>query len=185
MSQKIYGTTVVTPLNPQKFGGGGSGLLVVTVDGYESTGTASHTPAQIIEHLAAGGDVVLKNSFGNDFTHPAGGYASLMQLRDDLAEFSLTGISENYVYEYKWRVQSDGSYEQIETMLQIGNTEESDGETLINIKVTEAADGTVTMVNTFEGGDEETIVLTPDASGNPASVTYNGVVVPIEWVVSE
>lgn len=48
------------------------------------------------------------------------------------------------------------------------------------ISVTEAADGTVTMVNTLTEG-EETIVITPDANGNPAGVTYNGTVVPITW----
>jgi hypothetical protein len=51
------------------------------------------------------------------------------------------------------------------------------------IAVTEAADGTVTMVNTLEEGTE-TIVLTPDASGNPSRLTYNGKEIPISWAVS-
>lgn len=50
------------------------------------------------------------------------------------------------------------------------------------ISVTEAADGTVTMVNTLEDGTE-TIVLTPDDSGNPATMTYNGTEIPITYVV--
>ena len=53
------------------------------------------------------------------------------------------------------------------------------------ISITEAEDGTVTMVNTLESGGTETIVIAADANGNPASVTYNGKVKPIEWVVSE
>jgi hypothetical protein len=53
-----------------------------------------------------------------------------------------------------------------------------------SIAVTEATDGTVTMVNTLEEGTE-TIVLTPDASGNPYRLTYNGKEIPISWVVSE
>lgn len=52
------------------------------------------------------------------------------------------------------------------------------------ISVTEAEDGTVTMVNTLESGGTETIVLTADESGNPSKVTYNGTEIPIEWVVS-
>lgn len=51
------------------------------------------------------------------------------------------------------------------------------------ISVTEAADGTVTMVNTLSTGGTETIVISPDANGKPGSITYNGVAIPIEWVV--
>jgi hypothetical protein len=51
------------------------------------------------------------------------------------------------------------------------------------IAVTEAADGTVTMVNTLAEGTE-TIVLTPDASGNPSKLSYNGKEIPISWAVS-
>lgn len=51
------------------------------------------------------------------------------------------------------------------------------------ISVTEAADGTVTMVNTLTTGGTETIVISPDANGKPGSITYNGVAIPIEWVV--
>lgn len=53
-----------------------------------------------------------------------------------------------------------------------------------SISVTEATDGTVTMVNTLEEGTE-TIVLTPDANGNPNKLTYNGKEIPISWAVSE
>lgn len=48
------------------------------------------------------------------------------------------------------------------------------------ISVTEAADGTVTMVNKLESGTE-TIVISPDANGNPNSLTYNGTAIPVEW----
>lgn len=49
------------------------------------------------------------------------------------------------------------------------------------ISVTESADGTVTMVNTLEGGGTETIVISPDANGNPSKLTYNGTEIPITW----
>jgi hypothetical protein len=53
------------------------------------------------------------------------------------------------------------------------------------ISVTEAADGTVTMVNTLEGGGTETIVIGADANGNPNKLTVNGKEIPISWAVSE
>ena len=51
------------------------------------------------------------------------------------------------------------------------------------IAVTEAADGTVTMVNTLDNGTE-TIILTPDGEGNPSRLSYNGKEIPISWAVS-
>lgn len=52
------------------------------------------------------------------------------------------------------------------------------------VSVTEAADGTITMVNTLPEGTE-IILLTPDADGNPGKLTYNGQEVPISWAVTE
>ena len=54
-----------------------------------------------------------------------------------------------------------------------------DGVTLVS--VTEASDGTVTMTNTFEDGSTETVVVSPDESGNPAKLTINGTEIPITW----
>ncbi len=51
------------------------------------------------------------------------------------------------------------------------------------ISVTQSADGTITMVNTLPG-ETETIVITPDAEGNPSKLTYNGKEIPIEWAVN-
>ena len=53
--------------------------------------------------------------------------------------------------------------------------------TVTAISVTESADGTVTMVNTLEDGGTETLVISPDASGKPNKLTYNGTEVPITW----
>ena len=53
--------------------------------------------------------------------------------------------------------------------------------TIKDIAVTESADGTVTMVNTLEGGGTETLVISPDANGNPSKLTYNGTEIPITW----
>ena len=58
------------------------------------------------------------------------------------------------------------------------------GAAVTAISVTEAADGTVTMVNTLEEGTE-TIVIGADASGNPNKLTVNGKEIPISWAVSE
>ena len=52
------------------------------------------------------------------------------------------------------------------------------------ISVTERSDGSVGMVNTLQGGGTETIVITPDAEGNPSKLSYNGKEISIGWVVS-
>lgn len=49
------------------------------------------------------------------------------------------------------------------------------------ISVTESTDGSVTMVNTLVGGGTETLVISPDANGNPSKLTYNGTEIPITW----
>lgn len=49
------------------------------------------------------------------------------------------------------------------------------------IAVTESADGSVTMVNTLADGGTETLVISPDANGNPSKLTYNGIEIPIAW----
>lgn len=54
-----------------------------------------------------------------------------------------------------------------------------------SIAITEGVDGSVTMVNTLDDGTTETIVISPDESGNPNKLTYNGKEIPISWVVSE
>ena len=53
---------------------------------------------------------------------------------------------------------------------------------ITDIAVTESADGTVTMVNTLKDGGTETLVISPDANGNPSKLTYNGREVPITYV---
>ena len=52
---------------------------------------------------------------------------------------------------------------------------------IVGISVTEGADGTVTMVNTFENDATETITIIPDANGNPDTVVYNGKYIPVTW----
>lgn len=52
---------------------------------------------------------------------------------------------------------------------------------IIGIDVAEDAAGVVTITNTLEGGGTDTIVITPDANGDPSTLTYNGTVIPISW----
>ena len=59
--------------------------------------------------------------------------------------------------------------------------QEGSGPAIVDIVVVERLDGTVTMVNTLEGGGTETLVLTPDESGNPNKLTCNGTEIPISW----
>lgn len=61
------------------------------------------------------------------------------------------------------------------------DTETDDSPGVTAISVTESEDGTVTMVNTLDNGETETIVLSPDAEGNPNKLTVNGTEVPITW----
>ena len=58
---------------------------------------------------------------------------------------------------------------------------DGDNPTITAIAVTESADGTVTMVNTLDNGETETIVISPDANGIPNKLTYNGTEIPITW----
>ena len=52
---------------------------------------------------------------------------------------------------------------------------------IIGISVTEAPDGTVTMVHTLDNGETETLVISPDANGNPNKLTHNDTEIPITW----
>lgn len=52
---------------------------------------------------------------------------------------------------------------------------------IIGISVTEAPDGTVTMVHTLDNGETETLVISPDVNGNPNKLTHNGIEIPITW----
>lgn len=78
--------------------------------------------------------------------------------------------------------QYDELNARVEVLEESGAT--GDTEKVTAISVTEAEDGTVTMVNTLESGSTETIIVTPDESGNPSVMTYNGTEIPITWVVS-
>lgn len=63
----------------------------------------------------------------------------------------------------------------------LGENPVTTGKPIKDFKITEHADGSITMKNTFTDGTYETIVLA--AGEKPGSVTYNGVAIPIEWVV--
>ena len=53
--------------------------------------------------------------------------------------------------------------------------------TVAGISITEATDGSVTMVNTLSDGSTETIVISADTDGNPSGLTYNGVAIPLTY----
>lgn len=62
-----------------------------------------------------------------------------------------------------------------------GGTGGGESSAIKSIAVTESADGTVTMTNTLDNGEPETLVISPDANGNPIKLTYNGTEIPITW----
>lgn len=53
--------------------------------------------------------------------------------------------------------------------------------TVTGVSITEATDGSVTMVNTLSDGSTETIVISADADGNPSGLTYNGIAIPLTY----
>lgn len=55
------------------------------------------------------------------------------------------------------------------------------GKPIKGFKITEHADGSITMKNTFTDGTYETFGI--PAGEKPGYITYNGVAIPIEWVV--
>ena len=97
----------------------------------------------------------------------------------------LYGVEDKLVYHlYKLYVGTgdDGAlYVDFGFTPAVSQGQQESGPAIVSIAVTEAEDGTVTMVNTLEGGGTETLVLTPDESGNPAMLTYNGTEIPISW----
>lgn len=72
----------------------------------------------------------------------------------------------------------------VDGMWVAGTAVAGSGGTLKSVSITEGADGTVTMVNTLNNGETETIAVGADANGNPNKLTVNGKEIPIEWVVS-
>lgn len=98
------------------------------------------------------------------------------------------GTSENYYYIYGLPNVSEtdnGKVLTVENGMWVAAPAQAGlGAELISISVTEAADGSVTMVNTLDSGTE-TIVIGADENGNPNNLTYNGKEIPCEWVVSE
>ena len=75
--------------------------------------------------------------------------------------------------------KGDYVYGKEEFVAQLGG--KSEQQELVGISVTEGTDGTVTMVNTLADGSSETIVIYADGNGNPESLTYNGIGIPIAW----
>ena len=53
--------------------------------------------------------------------------------------------------------------------------------TVTGVSITEATDGSVTMVNTLSDGGTETIVISADTDGNPSGLTYNGIAIPLTY----
>lgn len=72
----------------------------------------------------------------------------------------------------------------VDGMWVAGEAVTGSGGTVSAIAITESADGTVTMVNTLDNGETETIVIGADANGNPNKLTVNGKEIPIGWGVS-
>lgn len=90
---------------------------------------------------------------------------------NDLKVLGLEG-TEQLVEEIKSLVAASGGS---------GGNEDTPTASVTAVSVTESADGTVTIVNTLDNGESETIVLSSDANGNPNKLTYNDNEIPITW----
>ena len=134
-----------------------------------NTMTASHTSAQIIERLDADGIVAARMMHG--------AYFVLYAVVGTTVLFSGLQEVEGGPEMVTFAVWADGSVTR--EVFSLGGT--GTAKTFKDIEITENADGSVTMVNTFTDGSSETIVLA--AGEKPASATYNGVEIPIKWVV--
>lgn len=110
----------------------------------------------------------------------AGMYCTKAEETDDSGN-----ITYKHLTELKWYSPTvDPRYAKLfESKPSANEGGDADEPAIKSISVTEAADGTVTMVNTLENGTE-TIVITADENGNPNKLTYNGKEIPCEWVVS-
>lgn len=65
----------------------------------------------------------------------------------------------------------------VDGMWVAGTAVAGSGGTLKSVSITEGADGTVTMVNTLDNGETETIVINSDVT----ELTYNGTAIPVTW----
>ena len=90
---------------------------------------------------------------------------------NDLKVLGLEG-TEQLVEEIKSLVAASGGS---------GGNEDTPTASVTAVSVTESADGTVTMINTLDNGETETIAISPDIYGNPNKLTYNGIEIPITW----
>lgn len=137
-----------------------------------TTMTASHTSAQIMEHLDADGTAAAKLSNG--------AYAVLYGVVGTTVMFRGLSEVDGQAEMVTYAVWADGSVT-MEAFALGGSG--SAGKTFKDIEITEKADGSVTMLNTFTDDTSETIVLA--AGEKPANITYNGVEIPIKWVTEE
>jgi hypothetical protein len=144
----------------------------ITVEVDTDTMTANYTNTQIIEHLENGGTARVKVS-------SSGAYFQLYGIVGTTVMFGAPAVNEAEQVELViYSIWASGSVSKdVFTMGGSGGT----GKPFKDIEVTENADGSVTIENTFTDGTYETITLA--AGEKPDSVTYNGVAIPIKWVV--
>lgn len=76
--------------------------------------------------------------------------------------------------EAEWLESLKGSHAAVEDVLDAIPT-------VTDVTVTEAEDGSVTMVSTLSDGSTETIVISADENGNPNGLTVNGTAIPLTW----
>lgn len=144
----------------------------ITVEVDTDAMTANYTNTQIIEHLENDGSAVLKLS-------SSGAYFQLYGIVGTTVMFGAPAVNgEDQVELVIYSIWASGSVSKdVFTMGGSGGT----GKPFKDIEVTENADGSVTIENTFTDGTFETITLA--AGEKPDSIDYNGVAIPIGWKV--
>lgn len=145
----------------------------ITVEVDTDTMTANYTNTQIIEHLENGGTARVKVS-------SSGAYFQLYGIVGTTVMFSAPAVNEAEQVELViYSFWASGSVSK--DVFPIGSGGGTTGKPIANIEVTENADGSVTIENTFTDGTFETITLA--AGEKPDSIEYNGVAIPIGWKV--
>ena len=141
------------------------GHMVVEIN--STNMTTNRSSAEIIEHLNSDGSVIAKLSHG--------AYGTLHGVVNDTVLFRELSYENAQTKLVTFAIWADGSVTRNEVAVGGG----TDGKTFSNIKITEHADGSVTMYNTFTDGADETIAI---GAGDTPGISYNGVAIPTEWV---
>lgn len=151
------------------------GHLVVKLDG----ANASHSAAEINEHIAKGGSVVLDVS-GNDWQAT---YATLWYALPASVVFAEVSVNEGIIYQTLYIINDSKVYTEETKEFKCSGESGGGGEAKKPVKkVTVTKNGTIVNVY-FQYTDDtgETALITIDENDTPLTITENGNTTTFEW----